>query len=106
MTLASAYPPIPSVNADIPASTLRARSRHSVCLPVHCEVAADPPDRDTPFWVGCDMVLEPMVANAVQSAGVYHAFWRRGVSVAARGASAAVFGAGHWVAGEFLSRLV
>jgi hypothetical protein len=28
-------------------------------LPAHCEVGHRPPDRDTPFWVGCGAVLEP-----------------------------------------------
>src|SRR5260370_41115855 len=34
-------------------------SRHSAGLPVHCEEGHRPPDRDTPFWVGCGAVLEP-----------------------------------------------
>src|SRR3984893_5717827 len=48
----------------------------------------DPPDHDTPFWVGCGAVLEPMVrAHAVQSfttARVHHASWLCGGHAAAR----------------------
>jgi hypothetical protein len=32
---------------------------HSVGLPVPYEEVTDPPDPDTPIWVGCGAVLEP-----------------------------------------------
>src|SRR5713226_10754937 len=55
-----------------------------------------PTDRDLPFRVGCNAVLEPMAANAVQSfetAGIHHPCRRRGGRLAACGARAAAGGA-------------
>jgi hypothetical protein len=56
-----------------------------VGLPAPFEVGHRPPDRDTPFWVGCGAVLELVAANAAQSfdaTRVHHAARRGGGSMA------------------------
>jgi hypothetical protein len=82
----SALPPILAVKADIRDRQVRARSS-----PLRCKVGHRPPDRDTPFSVGCNAVLKPVEAHADQSsksAGFRHTHWQRDCRLAVRRARA------------------